>query len=108
MDSLWLCVDHAPAMSLKGTKRSRAKSAAGGTQHPILGIFTDTPMNIARRLPRPLTPFVPAPEPAVTQKQVVWDDVPAQHHVCDSPPADMAFSFGGSKCTEFDCGISLF
>jgi hypothetical protein len=28
---------------------------------PCLGVFTDDPRKIVRRLPRPKTPFVPAP-----------------------------------------------
>jgi hypothetical protein len=31
---------------------------------PCIGIFKDEPENIVRGLPRPKTPFVPAPQPA--------------------------------------------
>jgi hypothetical protein len=105
MNSLWLCVDAEQPKSHRPSGRgSRAKARA--VQPPVFGIFTDHPANIARRIPRPLTPFVPAPDDEVAPRKLpVWevDSLPA----CDSPPADMAFDFASPAYNDVSC-ISIF
>jgi hypothetical protein len=91
MDSIWL------SDALAG-RPSRGKSQMTSSRSsPCLGVFTDEPVNIARRLPRPPTPFVPAPQGAHFTKSVGSDDAPGGgQREADLP--DCGFGAGG----EFD------
>jgi hypothetical protein len=93
MKSIWICCD---AQS-DGPKRSRMITSRSS---PCFGVFTDEPVNIARRLPRPVTPFVPAPETAVGYSQRYPDPY-------DSAPADLGFDFG-NQSPEPGCGLDFF
>jgi hypothetical protein len=108
MDSLWLCVDAEPAKPLRSGKAALVRSQSSGVQAPVLGIFTDHPANIARRLPRPTTPFVPATEFALPRKQAAWDQAPGPEPMCDSPPADLGFEFGSPSYEAVSVALSLF
>jgi hypothetical protein len=70
---------------------------------PCLGVFTDEPVNIARRLPRPPTPFVPAPQGAHFTKSVGSDDAP----VGFEPPAEMPNSGFDFREHGFDSPAEL-
>jgi hypothetical protein len=61
MNSVWFTVDPDACRAVRGAACS-SRDVLPGCQAPVLGIFTDDPVEIARRLPRPLTPFVPSPE----------------------------------------------
>jgi hypothetical protein len=93
MNSLWICCD---AQSGR-PKRSRMITSRSS---PCFGVFTDDPVNIARRLPRPITPFVPAPATAVGDSQRCPDPY-------DNAPADLAFDFG-NQSPEPGCGLEFF
>jgi hypothetical protein len=108
MDSLWLCVDAEPAKPLRSGRTPLVRSRSSGVQTPVLGIFTDHPVNIARRLPRPTTPFVPAPDAVLPQKQPAWDQEPGPEAICDSPPVDLGFGFGDPRYEQASVPISLF
>jgi hypothetical protein len=92
MQSAWLCVD--PGFGKLPEDRTRIAHAPSAVPHaPVLGIFTDDPARIARTLPRPLTPFVPAPE-----DNDQWTD------------SSVAVGFGldGAQCSTVHYGISVF
>jgi hypothetical protein len=108
MNSVWLCVDAEPAKPLRSGKKALRRTQSTGVQTPVLGIFTDHPVNIARRLPRPLTPFVSAPEPALPQKQSIWDQETSPEPTCDSPPVDLGFGFGDPQYAPASVAISIF
>jgi len=104
MASLWLCVDPLPGRRPRRPKRGRGSQ--GGSVY--LGIFTDDPVNIAKFLPRPLTPCVPAPTDDVPMKTDVWRPpaVPADAQ-CESPPAEIAEG-GEPERVQVRSGISIF
>jgi hypothetical protein len=74
---------------------------------PVLGVFTEDPAVIARRLGRPKTPFVPAPSESVRlgEKWTASDD--AAESICDSPPAAFGGGFDSPKVVTA-YGISIF
>lgn len=63
MNSMWLCAD--PVCSIDLKKHSHVEFSGAPTQKhsipsqnsPYLGIFKDHPINIGKRIKRPLTPF---------------------------------------------------
>jgi hypothetical protein len=68
MNSPWLDCDDLP-LSYRLKKRVFSKSS------PCLGIFTDHPVNIMRRIGRPKTPFVPAPLDPINIESGFYGDV---------------------------------
>jgi hypothetical protein len=109
MNSLWLCVDADAAEPPRMAKRL-PRSRSCGVQPPVLGIFTDEPAIIAKRLPRPLTPFVPAPEPVHVRCDAGpagWEESATTDGFI-SPPRESAFEFGTPKYSEVGFGISIF
>jgi hypothetical protein len=105
MDSLWLCRD---AEVTRPARRSRAQQRRAGSsdvQARVFGIFTEQPAEIARRIPRPLTPFVPAPT-ETPQKDLFWEVPVSSVPTCDSPP--VAFEFGSAGFADVPCGMSIF
>lgn len=109
MNSVWLCVDAGDAAPLRAGKR-RARAQTPGAPVPVLGIFTDDPKSIARRLPRPLTPFVPAPEaeePARGCGPLQLPEAFADEAI-ESPPRASAFEFGSPRYSAVPCRISIF
>jgi hypothetical protein len=62
---------------------------------PCLGVFTDEPTNIARRLPRPRTPFVPAPLGRHFRQLVESDDVSLTSSGSLDGSPDDGFDFAG-------------
>jgi hypothetical protein len=108
MNSVWLCIDAGDAMRLRAGKRI-PRAQTPGAPPAVLGIFTDDPKSIARRLPRPLTPFVPAPEAEPVRgceplqlPQAFADDA------IESPPRAGAFEFGSPKYSAVPCRIAIF
>jgi hypothetical protein len=96
MDAIWL--SDALACRPSRTKSQMTSSRSS----PCLGVFTDEPVNIARRLPRPRTPFVPAPQGAHFTKRVTSDDAPSG---CQGP--ELPDSGFGCDCVGFDSAVEL-
>jgi hypothetical protein len=73
---------------------------------PCFEVFTDDPESIARRLPRPKTPFVPAPALPVRAagKHAAAEDV-NELRLAESPPTCGDF---GDGLPDDGCGISFF
>jgi hypothetical protein len=102
MSSIWLATDAAPSKHLKKSLRGRSRSSQIPSSY--LGIFTDDPAVIGQWLPRPLTPFVPAPESVSFSKHPDSEEGDTQM-ICDSPATDGLFDFGHPKLAV---GISVF
>jgi hypothetical protein len=100
MQSVWVCADALPSKKLNNSHRGKAGRS-------YLGVFVDDPANIGRWLPRPPTPFVPAPE-----VQVMGKDVDSVTHSLDSvsgsPSADGPLDFGRPRLEELQIGIAVF
>jgi hypothetical protein len=108
MNSLWVSVNGEGVTSVCCDKRAVARSRLGTRRTPVLGIFTDHPANIVRRLPRPLTPFVPAPESVLPQKQSYWDKDAADQTMAGSPPVNNAFGFGEQTSEQPRVALGFF
>jgi hypothetical protein len=104
MDPIWLSCDVPPARS---SRSRRQKSRSGPSLY--LGIFTADPAEIARRLPRPRTPFVPAPVPLIALNGKGDDglDLPCGIS-CESPPTSFDFGMGGTDPDTLTRGMSIF
>ena len=105
MNSIWLCCDPKPAKSLHGEKALK-----DGQPSPLshFGIFTDSPSNIGRYLPRPGTPFETG---STTGGQDVRpmklaELVPGGMGVCDSP--SVGFGFQRSCISGISCAVTIF
>jgi hypothetical protein len=101
MDAIWLS-DAFAGRPLRG--RSQMTSSRSS---PCLGVFTDEPVNIARRLARPRTPFVPAPHGSHFTKSVGSDDAPSDFQ----RPAELTtsgFACAGGGGFDSPAEISLF
>jgi hypothetical protein len=103
MNSVWLCCDAEPSRLLQ---RRRSTGTISQTA-PVLGVFTDDPAIIARRMGRPRTPFVPSPPPAVDFREKWASSDDASESICDSPTAAFGGAFDSPRVTTA-CGISIF
>jgi hypothetical protein len=93
MESVWLSEN---GFSKHSNKMMFSRS-------PFLGVFTDEPRKLARRLVRPKTPFVPAPEGRL-KEGLKWTNLtPWSENFVDS--GSVGFPDG---LTEPECGISFF
>jgi hypothetical protein len=92
MQSVWMQVDKPRRERNPGSSRMGFSRSV-----PYLGVFTDEPAKIVRRLGRPKTPFVPAPAPSLRGAALWVEPVPV-----DSP----AEVYGGYGSPEF--GVSFF
>jgi hypothetical protein len=106
MSSIWICADASSPKNLSSKKRS--KLARLPRARPLfLGVFTDDPANIGRWLPRPVTPFVPAPEPIIVNKlgpvQTIGADISL-----DSPPPGLPLDLSAGMTTEISPGMHIF
>jgi hypothetical protein len=108
MNSKWLCADASGAKRLKNAKRN---SSSQSTEAPraYLGVFTDDPANIGRWLPRPQTPFTPAPRTSPIAKTVdSVGEATADDVACESPPSDLPYDFGQPTIPFNDIGFATF
>jgi hypothetical protein len=94
MESVWLSEI---GCSTQSSKMTFSRSS------PCLGVFTDEPRKIARRLARPKTPFVPAPSQTLNDGFKWAESAPSAENFADSPP--VAFDGG---FTEPEDGLSFF
>jgi hypothetical protein len=109
MNSVWLCVDAKAARPLRNSPQL-VRSCSTGVQAPVLGIFMVDPAEIAQRIPRPLSPFVPVPESDGARSKsegLAWPDpLGAGGYV--SPPRETAFEFSNPRCSGVPCGMAIF
>jgi hypothetical protein len=102
MSSLWLCVDPEPAQRLH-----RPKCAQRSHSGPAFyGVFADEPMNISKRLPRPRTPFVPAPTSSFFGKPELVAGGPDV--ACEPPPAHAGPEMTEPHFLTLPSGIDIF
>jgi hypothetical protein len=73
-----------------------------------MGIFTKDPATIARLIPRPRTPFVPAPPLDVVPGKVVELEASPGELGCESPAVAFGFSISEPHIITIPCGITLF
>jgi hypothetical protein len=109
MTSIWLSGDAEPPQAAKyDRKMDVPKYSTNGPAY--LGVFTDDPAVIGAWLPRPTTPFVPAPAAAFPFKRPdAFADMEGEEVEYDSPPTDFAFDFGQPTLTQYgNSGLSLF
>jgi hypothetical protein len=106
MSSIWLATDAAPSKTVKKSLRGK-QSRSSHVPTPYLGVFTDDPAIIGQWLPRPVTPFVPAPESLNFSKQLDTEEG-SPEVMCDSPAADGLFDFGHPKLQGIAVGISVY
>ena len=85
MSSFWLCCDPEPAKDLK--QQRKEVGSATRTSSPFLGIFTEDPAVIGRKLPRPVTPFAPLPPVNTSNVISKSKDAVESTNICESPPA---------------------
>jgi hypothetical protein len=103
MNALWLGSEDEFTNPTNGHSNKFASSRSV----PFLGIFTDDPAMIARRLPRPKTPFVPAPiDLAQFGTQTLESEV-ATENFTDSPPAVYTMTFDNPRMSSA-FGVSIF
>jgi hypothetical protein len=104
MDSIWLSCD-APRARRSSSRRQKSRSGPS----LYMGIFTEDPAEIARRLPRPRTPFVPAPVPMVPLNGKGDDALDLGCGIsCESPPTSFDFGMGGPDPDTLPHGMSIF
>jgi hypothetical protein len=72
-----------------------------------MGVFTEDRAEIGRRLPRPRTPFVPAPAPPVAFDPKGTDDIPDAKSY-ESPPGSFELGFSAADPANLPGGISFF
>lgn len=122
MDSLWLCCDPKPSQDLKDLKGKQQLPNRETPSSPILGIFTEDPAIIARRIKRPTTPgplqfhktieIVPVAIPAFKSQAFSF---PTKHqqkalsqseevitHECESPPSHGPFFGSSRECPQIE------
>jgi hypothetical protein len=105
MNSIWICADAAPSKAVKKSLRRRT-SASSQARPCFLGVFTDDPATIGQWLPRPLTPFVPAPEVNSLKHIQAEDDL--SEVICDSPATEGLFDFRHPRLQGIAVGVSVF
>jgi hypothetical protein len=90
MNSAWLSCE----AETERTRHARAGKKCLSRSAPCLGIFTEHPREIVRRLVRPKTPFVPAPlQPIDFDAAWVSSDDPL-NFAFESSPSAFADGFG--------------
>jgi hypothetical protein len=109
MHSIWLCEGSNSPRKTDEPRRVKPTQSSGAASS-YLGVFTDDPAIIGRWLPRPQSPFVPAPEFSTFPKSLEsYDEAQAGDIPCESPPADLPLDFGQPTMTGFtDTGFCIF
>jgi hypothetical protein len=79
----------------------RSKKGVFSKSSPCLGIFTDHPANIRRRLGRPTTPFVPAPVNTINIEPSFYSDV-GDFSGCSLSSSGNSFPDSGSPPDRFN------
>jgi hypothetical protein len=106
MSSLWLARDAAGPKNWKSAPHRKVARSVSAPR-AWLGVFTDDPANIGRWLPRPKTPFVPAPELSPLGKGATPAGTDSTE-MCDSPPSEVLFDFKQPRMAGMALGITVF